>query len=198
MKPLESAKTSFEKTPSDTFDLRIEHDLLRGITPRMLYWWFTHIGGTMEYQGQEHLRYRVWHPLDHIHWELARPDGSGGVGAGSAFRIVEAFGRNPRHGVDSVETLEKLDETGIRLVRKTGGKYVFSLEHWFEASGAHTRYRSRMLVGAEGFPQRLIFNKIVRPFVFSEDMGHAWLKHNVEEVGNFEFFLPELYRKALA
>ncbi|HMO56576.1 MAG TPA: hypothetical protein PKA05_19390 [Roseiflexaceae bacterium] len=26
------------------------------------------------------------------------------------------------------------------------------------------------------------------------DMARAWLKHNVEEVGNFENFLPDLYR----
>jgi hypothetical protein len=193
MKPVESARTSFERMSRDVFDLRIEHDLLRGITPRMLYWWFTHIGGNMTWQGQEYSRYRVWHPLDHIHWELARPAEGGGAGAGASFRIVEAFGRNPRHTVDSVEYVEKLDETGIRLTRKIAGRQVFSLEHWFEAAGENTRYRSRMIVGAEAFPHNLLFNKIVRPFIFSEEMGHAWLKHNVEEVGNFEFFLPELF-----
>lgn len=31
----------------------------------------------------------------------------------------------------------------------------------------------------------------------SEDMGRAWLKHNVEEVGNFERFLPALYDRWL-
>ncbi len=195
MKPIESARTSFERMSADVFDLRIEHDVLRGITPRMLYWWFTHIGGNMNYQGQEYSRYRVWHPLDHIHWELARPAKGGGAGVGASFRIVEAFGRNPRHTVDSVEVVEKLDETGIRLTRKIGGRQVFSLEHWFEASGENTKYRSRMIVGAEKFPHSFLFNRIVRPFIFSEEMGHAWLKHNVEEVGNFEFFLNDLFRK---
>lgn len=193
MKPLESARTSFEKTSAGVFDLRIEHDLLRGISPRMLHWWFTHIGGTMQYQGRQYSRYRVWHPLDHIHWELASPAAGGGAGAGASFRIVEAFGRNPRHTIDSVEVVEKLDETGIRLTRRIAGRQVFSLEHWFESAGSDTRYRSQMLVGAEGLPHRVLFNRLARPFIFSEEMGHAWLKHNVEEVGNFEFFLPSLY-----
>jgi hypothetical protein len=28
--------------------------------------------------------------------------------------------------------------------------------------------------------------------VFDEARGRAWIKHNIEEVGNFEAFLPEL------
>ena len=31
------------------------------------------------------------------------------------------------------------------------------------------------------------------PMVFGDLMGPAWLKHNVEEVGNFEHFLPALF-----
>jgi len=31
--------------------------------------------------------------------------------------------------------------------------------------------------------------------IFSDLMGPAWLRHNVEEVGNFERFLPELYAR---
>ena len=31
-----------------------------------------------------------------------------------------------------------------------------------------------------------------------EPRGIAWLRHNIEEVGAFEHFLPELYRRKLA
>jgi hypothetical protein len=54
------------------------------------------------------------------------------------------------------------------------------------------------LIGAEHLLVQPWFNALVRPRVFSEDMARAWLLHNVEEVGNFEFFLPELYEAALA
>lgn len=196
MKPLASAKTSFEITGKNIFDLRIEHDKIRGVTPKMLSWWFQHIGGTMQYEGSEYPRYLVWHPVDHIHWELAKKSPRGDAGQGASFRIVEAFGGSMNQLVDSTEVVEKLDETGIRLVRRIGGAEVFSLQHDFHAAGNDTIYISRMVVGTDSFPMRYIFNTCVRPFVFSQAMGDAWLKHNIEEVGNFEFFLPQLYAEA--
>lgn len=196
MKPLASAKTSFDITDKGVFDLRIEHDKIRGVTPRMLNWWFHNIGGTMSYQGREYPRYLVWHPVDHIDWQLAKKSPQGDAGQGASFRIVEAFGGNMDHLVDSTELVEKLDATGIRLVRRIGGVEVFSLQHDFHAAGDDTIYISRMVVGAVSFPMRYLFNSCVRPAIFSQAMGTAWLKHNVEEVGNFEFFLPQLYAEA--
>jgi hypothetical protein len=40
---------------------------------------------------------------------------------------------------------------------------------------------------------RPLVNQAIRPWLFPEHMGRAWLTHNVEEVGNFQFFLPALY-----
>jgi hypothetical protein len=37
-------------------------------------------------------------------------------------------------------------------------------------------------------------NALVSRFGFSEEQGRAWLRHNIEEVGMFENFLPHLYR----
>ncbi len=193
MKPLSSARTAFRRLPRGSFELTIEHDLIRNVTPRMLAWWFGHIDGTMHYQGREYPRYLVWHPTDHVHWALAQAAPGGGAGVGSHFRIVEAFGGNPRHWIDSTEQVTKLDATGIRLVRRALGTEVFSLEHWFEADAQGTRYRSRMQVGAESPLGQFLLNPLLQRRLFTADMGYAWLRHNVEEVGNFEFFLPELY-----
>lgn len=172
--------------------LTIEHDLVRGVTPAMLDWWFRHIGGEMEIEGRTFSRYRVWHPRDHIDWQLVEGD-PGRVGAGAKFRIVEAFDRNPAWLVDSVESVTRLDETGIRLERHILGSEIFSLEHWFQAADGGTRYRSRMELGADTVFGRFLFNRLLRPMIFSDLMGPAWLKHNVEEVGNFEHFLPGLH-----
>jgi len=174
--------------------MTIEHELVRGVTPAMLDWWFRHIGGEMEVNGRTYSRYRVWHPLDHIDWQLVEGDPER-VGVGAKFRIVEAFSRNPAWLVDSVETVTKLDETGIRLERHILGSEVFSLEHWFEPADGGTRYRSRMELGAETAFGRVLFNRLVRPMIFSDLMGPAWLKHNVEEVGIFEHFLPALHAR---
>ena len=43
--------------------------------------------------------------------------------------MVEAFGGRPEYTVDEVACVEKLDETGIRLVLRIGGVPVFQLEH---------------------------------------------------------------------
>lgn len=195
MKPLSSAKTGFGKLRDGRLVLTIEHDVLRGVAPEMLLWWFSHIGGTMYHEGGTYPRYLVWHPLDHIHWELVREAPTGGAGVGARFRIVEAFGRDPEHLVDSVELVEKLDETGIIPCRRLFGEIIFRLEHRFTPVEEGTRYDSRMTVGAASLPGRLLFNRFVRPRLFSDDMGWAWLKHNVEEVGNFEHFLPALFAR---
>lgn len=197
MKPLESAKTNFITDKHGVFRLHIEHDIIRQVTPEMLYWWFSHIGGSMVYQGKSYPRYLVWHPTDHIHWELAKPDPNGGASQGASFRIVEAFGADMTCLVDSVEYVEKLDITGIRLVRKIAGVEVFSLQHDFEPHKNGTKYTSNMVVGTTKPIAATVFNQLIRPFIFTEKMGYAWLKHNIEEVGNFEYFLPEHYAECV-
>jgi hypothetical protein len=194
MKPLQSAQTALKHLEDGRLELTIVHDVLKGITPAMLHWWFSNIGGEMTYQGNKgYTRYRVWHPRDHIHWELARASANGKAEAGAVFRIVEAFGRNPKFAIDVREVVEKLDDTGIRLSNKIAGFEVSSLEHTFTPVPNGTLYRSRMLIGAKHWLIRKVFNRLLRPKVFSDDMGRAWLRHNIEEVGNLEFFLPELY-----
>jgi hypothetical protein len=196
-KPLESAQTGLRTLPDGRMELRIRHAPLRGITPAMLYWWFTHIGGEMEYQGATYSRYGVWHPRDHIDWQLVGEAPGGGAGVGARFRIVEALGRNMEYLVDSVELIEKLDEDGIVLTRWVLGHQILRLEHEFvyvPAEGA-TRYLSCMVLGSPSVFGQAVLNGAIRRRFFSEAMGRAWLTHNVEEVGHFERFLPALHAR---
>ena len=90
----------------------------------MLLDWFSHLDGTMLYGGRDRCtRYLAWHPLDHVRWELARPAPGGGAAEGARFRIVEVFGARPEYAVDVVDRVEKLDETGIRLVHARRGRH---------------------------------------------------------------------------
>ena len=50
-----------------------------------------------------------------------------------------------------------------------------------------------MLVGATDGMFGKLFNTFIRHRVFSDEMGTAWLTHNVEEVSMFENILPPLY-----
>jgi hypothetical protein len=150
----------------------------------MLRWWFENLGEYMSFEGRTYPRYLLWHPRDHIHWSLARRAPDGGSGQGAYFRIVDAFAANPAYAIDSTEYVERLDTDGIALVRHIAGLEVFRLEHRFGETAHGARYNSRMRVGVASGPLRWPFNRLVRPRVFSDAMGAAWLTHNVEEVGS--------------
>ncbi|MGB4777995.1 hypothetical protein [Microbacterium sp.] len=188
------SRVSITRFPLHRVRITIDHEPLRGVTPEMLLWWFRNIGHDTDYFGQTVPRYRVWHPLDHIRWELAREASGGGVGEGSRFRIVEAMGRDERYYIDSVDRVEKLDLTGIRLVLRIAGAQFFQLEHtWSRADGA-THYTSVLDLGGR-WRLAAPINRYLRTRIFGPEMDAAWVKHNIEEVGLFEHFLPDLHAR---
>jgi DAPG hydrolase PhiG domain len=138
----------------------IRHDVLHGVTPSMLAWWFDHIDGDVEIEGVRHPRYRVWHPRDHVAHSYLRRGPRGG-GPGSLFRIHEVLARNPSWEIDVRTEVTQLDESGFAHRPRPHG--------WPRLNAALLRL---------GFPL---------------EKARAWLRHNIEEVGNFEFFLPALY-----
>jgi hypothetical protein len=193
LKPLASAQTSLDYDDCGRMVMRIRHDLLRGITPPMIDWWFRNIGGDMDVDGVRMNRYLVWHPFDHIHWALVRPGRDRGASPGAQFRIVEAFGRNADFHVDVTETVLRLDVTGLTLAGKRAGVEVTRLNHDFIATDGSTQYVSMLRIGI-GVPGLCrVVNPLLHRSVFPEAMGRAWLKHNVEEVGLLEHMLPRLY-----
>lgn len=191
LRTVDSAQTRVQSLSRGRVRATIDHQQLAGITPTMLLWWFRHIGDDMQYAGQNLPGYLAWHPLDHIRWELARQAPGGGAGEGARFRIVEAFGRREEFYVDTTETVEKLDSTGIRLVRRIMGAPVLQLEHTWAACEHGTHYVSVLDVGARS---RLMtpVNYYLTRRVFPERMLRAWLVHNIEEVGYLEHLLPEI------
>lgn len=193
LKPLESAQTSLGYDACGRMVMRIRHDLLRGITPAMIDWWFRNIAGDMDVGGVRMNRYLVWHPFDHIHWELVSPGPDGRVGAGAQFRIVEAFGRNGDFYIDVTETVLRLDLTGITLAGTRAGVEVTRLNHDFIAADGGTQYVSMLRMGIGVPVLRTIVNPAIHRLLFTETMGRAWLKHNVEEVGLLEHMLPGIY-----
>jgi hypothetical protein len=193
LKPVESARTSLGYDEFGRMVMHIRHDPLKGLTPEMIAWWFANIGGDMEVGGAPLNRYLVWHPFDHIHWELARPGPDGRAGAGARFRIVEAFGRNPDFYIDVTETVTRLDATGITLVGDRLGLQVTRLNHDFAAVDGGTQYVSTLTIGTASPGLGAVVNPLIQNGIFTEAMGHAWLKHNVEEVGLLEHIVPRIY-----
>jgi hypothetical protein len=191
---MDSAGWSLNRLPDGRLRMTIAHAPLRGITPAMLDWWFRNIGGTMDWQGQKVSRYHVWHPRDHIHWALARPAPGGGVGPGAVFHIVEAFQANPRYRVDVRDRVTELSPAGITLEGRALGLRVTRLSHRFTALVGATQYDSVLEVGLSA-PGLGLFNHLILPNKFPEAMGRAWISHNIEEVGQLEQFLPDLYSR---
>lgn len=190
LRSVDTATVRYFDAPHGRRRVTIEHRPLPGVTPPMLLDWFTHLGGTMRYGDQVIDRYLAWHPVDHIRWELARPAPTGGAAEGARFRIVEAFGGRPKYRVDVVDRVEKLDETGIRLVQRVAGVIVFSLEHTWSAGAEGAHYVSVLDVGARSAFMTPVNRLLGRRF--PDDMVRAWVKHNIEEVGQLEFLLPQL------
>jgi hypothetical protein len=147
----------------------------------------------MEIEGKRFNKYLVWHPRDHIHWELVQPGPDGRAGAGAKFRIVEAFGRNPDFYIDIIDTVTRLDAGGITLVCYKSGLAVSRLNHDFIAIDSGTQYVSTLTVGTALPGLSAVINPIVRNAMFTEAMGRAWLRHNVEEVGLLEHIIPRIY-----
>ncbi|RDH76696.1 hypothetical protein DVS77_20320 [Mycolicibacterium moriokaense] len=190
LRSVDSATVRYTTAPHRRRRVTIDHRPLRGVTPAMLLDWFTHLGGTMRYGDQVIDRYLAWHPVDHIKWELARQAPTGGAAEGARFRMVEAFGGRPEYKVDEVARVEKLDETGIRLARRVAGMPVFQLEHTWSAGADGAHYVTVLDLGVRT-PLLSPVNRIVCR-LFPDHQMRAWVKHNIEEVGQLEYLLPHL------
>lgn len=190
LRPVDSAAVRYSDHPHGRRRITIDHRPLAGVTPAMLLDWFTHLDGTIRYGGQIIDRYLAWHPIDHIAWDLARQAPGGGAAEGARFRMNEAFGGRPEFEIDEVARVEKLDETGIRLVKRVAGVAVFQLEHTWSAGADGAHYVTVMDLGVRS--ALLSFVNSVLGKRFTEAKSRAWVRHNIEEVGQLEFLLPQL------
>lgn len=195
LKPLGSAASGIDTLADGRTRCWIRHEVVRGVTPRMLAWWFAHLEGDVEVGGVRIDRYRAWHPYDHVHARYARrlPDGS--VGPGAAIHLREMLGANPAYTVDVVTDIEKLDEEGfIHNPVVHGLRGLARMEYRFKAVAEGTQYENCLLFGGQGAIARRLHPLLSR-LAFPGGKGAAWLRHNIEEVGLFEHFLPGLYRQ---
>ena len=192
LRRVEEAVTTQTTLPDGRLELTIEHAPLAGVTLEMLGWWFQTFDQEVEYRGQRLQAYLLWHPTDHIAVRVVR-DASGGIAPGGTIHIQEAFGRDFRHLVDEVVRIHRWDAAGIGFHLDILGRRVFELDHGFTETPAGVQYRSRMRIGMRAGWLRGPFNTLVLPRRFGAERAAAWLRHNVEEVGCFVDFLPELW-----
>lgn len=198
MKALGSAESGIDALPDGRLRCWIRHEVLRGVTPAMLAWWFAHLEGDVEVGGRRIARYRLWHPYDHVHAGYASRSPDGSVGPGAVLRIKEFLGGDPRFLVDVHSVIEKLDEEGFihnPIVHGVHG--LARMEYTFRAVPGGTKYENCLLVGpgpGSGRAGRWL-QPLVRRLAFAPGKAQAWLRHNIEEVGMLEHFLPRLHEQ---
>ncbi|MFF3438348.1 hypothetical protein [Streptosporangium sp. NPDC002721] len=195
MKPVTSAESGADILDDGRLHLWIRHDLVHGVSPAMLVWWFRNVEGDMELLGRRVPRYRVWHPLDHVGFRYhSLPPG--GAGPGAVFHLHEVLGRDPDRRVDVLTRVTRLDEGGFAHRPRTHGLPVARMDYTFARVAGGTRYENSLTLGLPGRGRRARLvrpvNEALRDRIFPGGKGAAWLRHNIEEVGNFEFFLPGL------
>ena len=137
LRPQESARVS----RSDSGGRRvvvIEHAPLAGVTAEMLRWWYGHVPGTMQYAGGTYPRYLVWHPLDHISYEVENPGGATTpVRAGTKLHIMEAFGRDLNSVLAIHVTVEAMDDHSATIGRRVLGSSLVRHCCWsFDAASS--------------------------------------------------------------
>jgi len=194
LKPASSAQSGVETLADGRKKYWVKHEVLKGVTPRMLAWWFAHFAeGEVNIEGQRLNRYRVWHPFDHVYARYVRraPDGSGGPGA--QISLCEYLARNPRYKIEVVSTVEKVDEAGFIHKVMRGRIELVRMEHVFTETSTGTRDENCLIV--PGSPRLVPLARILLPRLMPADKGEAWLKHSIEEMGTLGHFLPELYAR---
>ncbi len=193
LRSLDSAHSEVKTLSTGQLELRIEHAPLPGIEGKMLHWWFQHFTDRwVEVDGALYPAYQIWHPFDHIHVE-AVPEPP--LRAGKFLRIDEAFQRDPAYRVKERAYVHRLDEEGIELRIHKLGHPVMCLRHSFKETREGVLYRTRMVLGLEIGLLKPLVNRVIVPRNMDKAKIHAWLRHNVEEVGCFEYFLKALYEQ---
>jgi hypothetical protein len=102
------------------------------------------------------------------------------------------LGANPDYLVDVWSEITKLDEEGFAHRPRLHGLPIVRMDYRFSPTPAETLYRNSLTVGIQGWLGRLV-NPLIRRYLFKPARGRAWIKHKLEEAGNFESFLPQLY-----
>lgn len=193
LKPLGSAHAGASRLADGRISWWIRHAPLRGVSPPMLAWWFAHLEGDVTIGRRRINRYRLWHPHDHVHASYAWRRADGTVGPGAAIRLREFLGANPAYEVNVTSVIERLDAGGfVHCPLLHGVQGLARMEYRFTAVPGGTLYENRLIVGgSQGWRRAL--NPLLQRWLFDRAHGLAWLRHNIEEVGQLERFLPALY-----
>lgn len=204
MRTVDSARVHTGERVDGRLEARIAHAPLRGITSEMLVWWFENFADgadaieddlstrkTARVGDTDVPLYWLWHPIDHFMVRMTKqaPNGAPGLSEGAKVTLKETI-------LETIEMnglIDGMSRDGVHLTLMRGPLRVGDLRHTFVDTENGLEYRSRLIAGSTIPGVGKVLNSVVKRSVFTPAMLKRWLQHNVEEVGNFEHFLPQLY-----
>lgn len=186
MRTKDSANITVSDCGNGRIRRTIAHAVIPGVTSEMMLWFLKTMPEQVEWRGSKVLCYRLWHPRDHIFFERIGP-----FEPGCKFHIVEAFGARPEFLVDEVFEVSKLGKSGFLMRGRRAGQAMLEMDERFEDTSDGLKMTVTMTLGSD---KKILYpiNRLVRSL--TRRPLEAWLTHNVEEDGNVQHVLPELYR----
>ena len=194
MKKVSSAKIKIVRLDRGRIQLTIGHETIQGVTPEMIVWWFKNFPEKkIKVNGRVVPWYWLWHPIDHVKVVVIEKEKPGPNGAtiSPLIEIHEQMG--PGRFMINRGRADKMDASGTRVSFKLGPIDAGFLEHVFTRVPDGTRIDTRMALGLNMPVLSHYINFLMRTMTADEPFLRAMIKHIVEEMGNFQFFLPRLY-----
>lgn len=169
----------------------VEHQEVLGVTPEMMEWWFTHFPYVEILLPNQEIvsAYRLWHPFDHQCVRVKHHSLSGqlGMAVGAQLELGSTWGSFVRK---SSLRVRRMDPRGLFAQFLSGPWVIAAIEEAFEKTSNGTLCVSSLTLG----PSLCAFLRAPRVRRFGPGVLDAWVKHKVEEVGNLQHIVPQLYR----
>src|SRR5262245_11057415 len=154
MKTPESARYGIEELDGGRARAWIEHQVMAGVTPAMLRWWFEHLDSRTTFNGRDFSGaevpvYRLWHPFDHVavRWTKRVVDADGHLAAGSVVHIREIL--DGRIDIDASAVVTRFDLDAFNFDLLEGGMVVGSLDHLYSAVEGGSRFYTELRIGVQ-------------------------------------------------
>jgi len=180
--------------PGGKLEIVLQHDLLPGITPSMLAWWYQQLPlRTYTAGATTHSYYHLFHPSEHGVIKVLEQGDKPGISKGALITRRERFGDYYSEGQARVISL---DSQGMVVSPEIAGLHFGRIEHRFTATPNGTRYSVHAVLGSDLPLLGPLVNLYIRTRLFPEPVLKEWMRHQVEEVGSLPYFLPGLYQAA--
>lgn len=196
LKTFDDAHATVTHLPDGRTLFEVEHPPVRDVTTEMLQWWYgAYTDLTMIIDGQAVPAFLVSHPKDHISISSTKSDATKPLQPGDMIHIMEAYQRNPKYLLkEDIEVVAR-DETRFALRARRRGVTVAEMEFRYMDSPEGAVFTNHLTVGVSKGVLKPLVNHVMIPWIYNEDKNYAWVLHSVEEVGNFENFLPDVFQR---